>query len=96
MSCHRPSQIRTKEPNDNQFSKDKDLFKDVRLRGKCGRGRLFKMNNNKFIRLIECFFFFPMPRRSHHAGVDCSLLYITSDAGHKRIPVFKVCVKISL
>lgn len=33
---------------------------------------------------------------SHHAGVDRSLLYITSDAGHKRVPVFKVGVKISL
>lgn len=28
--------------------------------------------------------------------MNCSLLYITSDAGHKRIPVFKVGVKISL
>ena len=33
---------------------------------------------------------------SHHAGVDRGLLYITGDAGHKRIPVFKVGVKISL
>lgn len=37
-----------------------------------------------------------LEHRSHHAGVDCSLLYITGNAGHKRIPVFKVCVKISL
>lgn len=37
-----------------------------------------------------------LEHRSHHAGVDCSLLYITGDAGHKCIPVFKVCVKISL
>lgn len=37
-----------------------------------------------------------MEHRSHHAGVDCSLLYIAGDAGHKGIPVFKVGVKISL
>ncbi len=42
------------------------------------------------------FFFFKLEHISHHAGVDCSLLYITGDAGHKRIPVFKVGVKISL
>lgn len=46
--------------------------------------------------MMACVFFFKLEHRSHHAGVDCSLLYITGDAGHKCIPVFKVGVKISL
>ena len=33
---------------------------------------------------------------SHHAGVDCSLLYVAGDAGHKCIPVFKVGVEVGL
>ena len=45
---------------------------------------------------IFFFSFFKRGHFSHHAGVDCSLLYITGDAGHKCIPVFKVGVKISL
>lgn len=40
--------------------------------------------------------FLKLEHGSHHAGVDRSLLYITGDAGHKCIPVFKVGVKISL
>lgn len=35
-------------------------------------------------------------KRSHHAGVDCSLLNITSNASHKCIPIFKVGIKIGL
>lgn len=42
------------------------------------------------------FWFWKWEHVSHHAGVDCGLLYVTSDAGHKGIPVFKVGVKISL
>ena len=37
-----------------------------------------------------------LEHRSHHAGVDCSLLYITGYTSHKRIPVFKIGVKIGL
>ena len=43
-----------------------------------------------------CVFLKKVEHRSHHARVDRSLLYITSNAGHECIPVFKVGVKISL
>ncbi len=37
-----------------------------------------------------------LERRLYHAGVDRSLLYITGDACHECISVFKVGVEISL
>ena len=49
-----------------------------------------------FLFIFGFFRFIKPERRSHHARVDCGLLDVAGNTGHKCIPVFKVGVKIGL